>query len=194
VAVVSHDFWQRRLGGRADAIGRSVRFDGQDYALVGVLPEDVGPLEQAQDFFVAARWRPPTRKGPFFITVLGRVRKDADRAVAAEELHRINRRLFPIWRASYQHDRATWGMIDLKTHAVGDVRMTAGLALAAVGLVWLVACANASSLLIAPVASRPRELAVRAAPGGSRRRAVRLPMDESGLLASGGALVGVGIA
>ena len=194
VVVVSHEFWQRRLGGRAEAIGRSVRFDGQDYTLAGVLPQEVGPLEQAQDFFIAARWQTPTRKGPFFITALGRLRKSADPAVALEELHRINRRLFPIWRASYQDDHATWGTIDLKTHVVGEVRITAGLALAAVGLVWLVACANASNLLIARVASRRRELAVRAALGASRGRVVRLLLAESGLLACGAALLGVGIA
>jgi len=194
VVVVGHDFWQRRLGARADAIGRSVRFDGQDYTLAGVLPQEVGPLEQTQDFFVPAHWPPPTRKGPFFITVLGRLRAGADRALAVEELHGINRRLFPLWRASYQDDRATWGMIDLKTHIVGDARTTAGLALAAVALVWLIACANASNLLIARVASRRRELAVRAALGASRGRVVRLLLAESGLLACGAALLGVGIA
>ena len=194
VVVVSRDFWERRLGGRADAIGRPVRLDGENYTLAGVLPRDIGPLEQGQDFFVAARWQPPTRKGPFFITVVARLRGDTDRAAAIDELHAINRRLFPIWRASYQDDRATWGMIDLRTHVVGDVRITAGVALAAVGLVWLVACANASNLLIARVASRRRELAVRAALGASRGRVVRLLLAESGLLAATAALVGAGFA
>ena len=194
VVVVSHDFWRRRLGGRADAIGRALRLDGESYTLAGVLPRDAGPLEQGQDFFVPAQWTPPTRKGPFFIAVLARLPSGNDRAAAIDELHRINKRLFPIWRASYQDDRATWGLSDLKAHVVGDVRITAGLALAAVGLVWLVACANASNLLIARVASRRRELAVRAALGASRGRVVRLLLAESALLASAAAALGVGLA
>src|SRR5262249_52368857 len=79
------------------------------------------------------------------------------------ELYALHRRLFPLWRASYQDERATWSLMDLKAHVSGEVGTVAGVALAAVGLVWLIACANASNLLTARVASRRRELAVRAA-------------------------------
>ena len=191
VVIVSHGFWQRRLSGRSDVIGTPVRLDGSDYMLAGVLPRIVGPLEQAQEFFVAARWQTPPRKGPFFITTIARLRKDADRAAAAAELRAINRLIFPIWRASYQDDRATWSMMDLKAHVIGDVRTTAGLALTAVGLVWLLACANASNLLIARVASRRRELAVRAALGASRGRVARHLLAECGVLAVGAAVMGI---
>src|SRR5262245_14349929 len=190
--IVSDGFWRRRLGGRADAIGRPVRLDGSDYTVAGVLPRDVGPLEQNQDFFTAAQWDTPPRKGPFFITALGRL-KDRS-AAAAEELHAINRRIFPLWRVSYQDEKATWSMMPLKTHVTGDVTAIAGLALAAVTLVWLIACTNASNLLIARVTSRRRELAVRAALGASRARVIRHLLVESGLLAIGAALVGIVIA
>ena len=63
------------------------------------------------------------------------------------ELRAINRRIFPLWRSSYQDEKASWSLMDLKTHVTGDVGMIAGLALTAVGLVWLIACTNASSLL-----------------------------------------------
>ena len=194
VVIVSHGFWQQRLGGRGDAIGRAIRLDGTDYSLVGVLPQDVGPLEQRQEFFAAARWPPPPRKGPFFITALGRLRSESDRSVAADDLHAINRRMFPVWKVSYQDERATWGMMDLRSFVVGDVQTIAGLALAAVALVWMIACANASNLLIARVASRRRELSVRAALGASRSRVVRHLLTESGLLAMGAASVGIGLA
>jgi putative ABC transport system permease protein len=194
VVVVSHALWQRWLAGRADAIGKPVRLDGVEHTVVGVLPHAVGPLEQNQDFFVAVQWPPPQRKGPFFITVLGRLRDGVDRSAAAAELHGINRRLFPVWRSSYQDDRATWNMMDLKTYVVGDVERTAELAFIVVALVWLVACANASNLLIARVATRRRELAVRAALGASRARVIRHLLAESGLLASAAAILGLGIA
>jgi putative ABC transport system permease protein len=192
--IVSHGFWQQRLGGRPDVIGKPIRLDGSDYALAGVLPQLVGPLERRQEFFVAAQLNTPPRRGPFLYTVLGRLRKGAEPSAAASELRAINRRIFPLWQASYQDDKATWSMMDLKAFVVGDVATTAGLALAAVGLVWLIACANASNLLIARVTSRRRELAVRAALGASRERVVRFLLAESALLAMGAVVVGIVLA
>jgi putative ABC transport system permease protein len=192
--IISHSFWQRRLGGRPDVVGQAIRLDGSDYMIAGVLPQAVGPLERQQDFFAAAQWTTPPRKGPFFITALGRLRSEAGRRAAADELHAINRRIFPIWQSSYQDEKATWSMIDLKAYVVGDVQAVAGLAFGAVALVWLIACANASNLLIARVTSRRRELAVRAALGASRGRVVRHLLAESLLLALGSAAIGFGLA
>ncbi len=196
--IVSQSFWQQRLGGRADAIGKPVTLDGVDYTLTGVLPPTNGPLERGQHFFIAAQWPTPTRKGPFFITVLGRLRHgstdSADRAAAASELHAINRGLFEIWKSSYQDSRATWSMVDLRTFAAGDLQPVGALALAAVGFVWLIACTNASNLLIARVSSRRRELGVRTALGASRGRIVRYLLAESALLAIGAAAVGLALA
>ncbi len=192
--IVSHGFWQRRLGGRTDVVGKPIRLDGADYTVAGVLPPQIGPLERRQDFFIAAQWSTPRRKGPFFITALGRLRQGASRSAAASELHAINRRIFPIWQSSYQDDQATWSLMDLKEFVVGDVHTVAGLALAAVALVWLIASANASNLLVARVTSRRRELAVRAALGASRGRVVRYLLAESALLAVGAAAVGVALA
>jgi predicted permease len=193
--VLSHAFWRDRLGGRPDVIGTAIRLDAVDHIVTGVLPPAVGPLEARQDFFVAAQWTTPSRKGPFFIIALGRLREGATLDAARSELRAINKRLFPIWRSSYQDDRATWNLMDLKAHVVGaDVDTISGVAIAAVGLMWLIACANASSLLLARVVSRRRELAVRTALGASRGRVLRLLMAEGAVLAVGALVVGVAIA
>jgi predicted permease len=192
--IASHGFWQRRLGGRANVLGQPIRLDGADHILVGVLPPTLGPLEQDQEFFVPAQWETPPRKGPFFIRALGRLRKGPTPQAAASELRAINQRIFSLWQSSYQDEKASWGLVDLKQQIVGDVGNVAPIALAAVGLVWLIACANASNLLIARVTSRRRELAVRAALGASRGRVLRHLLAESGLLALGSAAVGVVLA
>jgi putative ABC transport system permease protein len=192
--VISEAFWRERLGARTDVIGRPIRLDGADYTLAGVMPRVMGPLERNQEFFIASQFEPPPRRGPFFYTVIARLKPGVDGAVAAEELHAINRRIFPIWQASYQDQKATWSMMTLQEHVAGDVNTVAGLALAAVALVWLIACANASNLLVARVTGRRRELAVRAALGASRGRVMRYLLTESAILALAAAAIGVGVA
>jgi predicted permease len=193
VAIADHAFWQQRLGGRPDAIGRPVVLDGAAYTLVGVMPPAAGPLERRFDAFLIQQFTPPTRKGPFFYSVIARLPDGADRRTATDELHAINRALFLIWKASYQDDKSTWNIEDLKTNLVGRVGTMASLALAAVALVWLIACANASNLMIARVTSRRQELAVRAALGASRGRVVRYLLAESCVLATGSAALGMGV-
>lgn len=192
--VASHAFWQQRLGGRAEAIGKPIKLDGAEHTVIGVLPSLAGPLERRQDLFVIQQFSAPQRKGPFLYSVIARIREGANPLVAASELRAINTRIFPIWKTSYQDDKATWGLEDLKTAIVGDVNAIAGLALASVALVWLIACANASNLLIARVTSRRQELAVRTALGASRGRVVRYLLAETALLATGAVVLGAGIA
>jgi predicted permease len=158
------------------------------------MPPAAGPLDQRFDLFLIQQFTPPQRKGPFFYSVIARLPPGADRGLATSELHTINRALFPIWKSSYQDDKATWNMEDLKTNLVGNVGTLAGLALAAVGLVWLIACANASNLLIARVTSRRQELAVRAALGATRGRVLRYLLAESAVLATGAVALGIGVA
>ena len=189
--IVSDSFWRQRLGSRTDIVGSAVRLDGADYTVAGVLPPKVGPFERRQDFFLAAQMPAPSRRGPFNYTVIGRLHAGVDRGAAAPELQAINRRIFPLWKSSYQNDKATWNLADLKARVVGNVETIAGLSLAAVGLVWLIACVNASNLLVARVTSRRRELVVRAALGASRARVLRPLFVESALLAAAAAALGV---
>ncbi len=189
--ILSDRFWRQRLGGGPDVLGRTIKLDSLDYAVVGVLPPGTGPLEFDQDYFVAAQWPAPRRKGPFFVTAIGRLPDAARAGAVAAELREINRRLFPLWQSSYQDQHATWAAMDLKAYLAGQFRSIAGLALAAVALLWVIACVNASNLLVARVASRRRELAVRAALGASRGRLVRYLLAESAVLAALAAAVGV---
>ena len=106
--IVSHAFWQQRLGGRPDALGQPVRLDGADFMLAGVLPRKVGPLEHGQEWFAVQQFKTPSRRGPFPFTVIARLRPGATPAAAAAELRAIDKRIFPLWKSSYQDDKATW--------------------------------------------------------------------------------------
>jgi putative ABC transport system permease protein len=194
VAVLTYPYWTRRFASDPAVLGRSITIDGASFTIVGVLQRTMGPLEHDVAVFTAARWPTPTRKGPFFTMVLGRLRADVSRAAAADALRATNVRLFPIWRSSYQDEKATWGMLDLKERVVGDVGSRLFFVLAAVACVLLIGCANAVNLLIARGLHRARELAIRGALGASRGRLLQHLLVEAGVLTGGAALVGVGIA
>ncbi len=194
VAVLTAAFWARRFASDPSVLGRALTIDGASYTIVGVLQKKVGPLERDVALFTAARWPVPKRKGPFFTMVLGRLRPDVSRATAVDMLHATNARLFPIWKSSYQDEKATWGLQDLKARVVGDVGSTLVVVLAAVGCVLLIACANVINLLVARAFNRSRELAIRSALGASRGRILQHLMVESGVLTAGAAAVGVGVA
>jgi putative ABC transport system permease protein len=193
-AVLTAAYWARRFASDPAVLGRTLTVDGSSYTVVGVLQKVVGPLERDVALFTVARWPPPKRKGPFFTMVLGRLRPGVSQAAAVDALRATNARLFPIWKTSYQDEKATWGMQDLKARVVGDVGSTLVVVLAAVGCVLLIACANAMNLLIARALSRSRELAIRSALGASRARLLQYLTVETGVLTAGAAALGVGIA
>jgi putative ABC transport system permease protein len=189
--VLSHGFWIRYLAGDEAAVGQAIQLDGRDFTVVGILGQEVGPLEQNREFFVARQFATPTRKGPFGLAVLARLTTGTDVTAAAEELRIINRRLFPIWQASYQDQNATWAMMDLKELVVGDVGTTLAIVLGAVGFVLLIASTNAANLLLARTLQRSRELAVREALGASRGRLLQHLLTETYLLMLASAVVGL---
>ncbi len=138
--------------------------------------------------------RAPTRKGPFFLQVYGRLRPGADPAAAERELRSLNTRLFPLWADSYQDRNASWGLMGVVEHARGDAGSLLGVLMAAVAMVLLISLTNAANLLVARVNARDRELAVRAALGATRGRIWSHLLVESALLAAAGAALGLGLA
>jgi putative ABC transport system permease protein len=194
LAVLTHVFWSRRFAADPAVVGQPLTIDGRSHTIAGVLQEDVGPLESGVALFTAANWPTPTRKGPFFLMTLARLRPGVSQEAATSALRATNARLFPIWRSSYQDEKATWGLQDLKSRVVGDVASMLFLVLAAVGCVLLIACANAVNLLVARALTRGRELAIRGALGASRARLALHSFAETTVLTLGSAAVGLGVA
>ena len=194
IAVLTEGYWSRRFGSDRSVLGRTITVDGESYTVVGVLEKTTGPLENDVALFTAARWPPPRRKGPFNTMAIGRLRPDVSPTAALEPLRATNAALFPIWKSSYQDEKATWGLQDLKSRVVGDTGSTFLLVLAAVAAVLLIACANAMNLLVARALDRRREWAIRGALGASHGRLLQHLGVESFVLAAGAAAVGLVVA
>jgi predicted permease len=194
IAVLTYRYWTRRFGADPGVVGRALTLDGESYTIVGVLENTDGPLEQPVSVFTAAHWAPPKRKGPFSTMALARLNPGVSRDAAVEEMRATTKQLFPIWRASYQDEKATWGLQDLKTRVVGNIGSTLFMVLAAVACVLLIASANAVNLLLARALERSRELAIRGALGASRARMVQALLAEAAVLTVAAAAVGLAVA
>jgi predicted permease len=194
IAVLTYRYWTRRFGADPAVVGRPLTLDGENYTIVGVLENTDGPLEQPVSVFTAAHWAPPQRKGPFSTMALARLNPGVSRGAAVEAMRATTKQLFPIWRASYQDEKATWGLQDLKTRVVGNIGSTLFMVLAAVACVLLIASANAINLLLARALERSRELAIRGALGASRARMVQALLAEAAVLTVAAAAVGLAVA
>jgi len=192
--VLSWRLWQRSFGGDPAILGAPIRLDGVEYVVVGILPSASGPLDATYDVFPVLQLDPPVRKGPFFLTLVGRLRAAVTPEAAAAELRAINRRIFPLWSSSFTDESASWGLMPLRAYVAGDSARPLLVLLGAVAFVLLVAVSNAANLMVARTAQRSHELAVRAALGATRRRIGRLFLAESLVLTFASAALGAGLA
>jgi predicted permease len=199
--LFSYEFWQRRFGGRPATVGTVVSIGERSFDLVGVLepgfellfPPGVN-IERAPDIWFPMRVNfaagSRVNVGP---RVIGRLKAGVSFEQAQQDVENIAadlRSQFPIKQTAGYHLRIEPMHQDL----VADVRETILALMGAVGFVMLIACANVANLLLVRAAARERELAVRAALGGSRLRLIRQLLAESVLLAIVAAIVGVGLA
>jgi putative ABC transport system permease protein len=193
VVVLSHALWQRRFGGDASVVGRTITLEGEPFTVVGIMP----PSFRFAPFWAttATLWRPlslSSRTGDRAgrsLRVFARLRDGVTREQAQAEASAIAARL----AAEYPASNAELGIsvVPLREKVVGGVRPTLWLLGATVALVLLIACVNVASLQIVRGTSRQKELAVRAALGAGRARLVWQMLAESLLLSAAGGMAGV---
>ena len=195
VMVLSHEFWQRRLGGRSDVLGLTLKTGDQPRSVVGVMPAGFTVVGQKTEYLI-----------PFGVTTeqmraavgrgnahgIARLRESVSLEQAFGEMKAIYadlEREFP-----QRNARRTVMLFTLQDQMVGELRPALYALSGAVALVLLIACVNVANLLLARSAARERELSMRTALGARRGRLVRQMLTESLALAAAGGVAGLAVA
>ncbi len=203
--ILGFDLWRSRFGADASIVGRTILLDGQAYDVVGVAPPGLYPswpgatarisfAARTQQVFVPRRMNAERagNRNSHVMGVVARLRDGVAIAEADQEMKALHARLAVQYPAANAGESAL--VTSLESEITGDVRPALLVLLAAVGLLLLLACANAASVLLARATSREREIAVRRALGASRSSIARLLVTESLLLAIAGGVAGCALA
>jgi predicted permease len=210
VAVLSHDYWQSRLGGDPGVLNRTMHVDGQPVTVVGVAPRGFHgttlgvrpqvylPLSMARQIghVVPGLNEFETNRRHHWLFVLGRVRPGDGAEAARAAINTVYQPIVrevetPLVEGLTEKEMAELRRSELtlapaargQSGLEGAVRTPLVLLFAVAGVVLLIACANIANLLLVRGAARGMEVAVRLSLGAPRRRVIMQLLTESMVLA-----------
>ncbi|MGD8276653.1 MAG: ADOP family duplicated permease [Gemmatimonadota bacterium] len=210
VAVISDGLWRSLFAAAPTAVGATLQMNGLDFMIVGIAPEGFRGSERLGDTDVwlpaptypllrhIEGWSVADRERGLFREILGRLRPGASAELARVQLGSVVDRLVAEWPEAngiYAEFRpVVFPGIGLAPYMRPYTERTMRLLLGVVGVVLLIACANAANLLLLRGAGRRGDVALRRALGATGGRLVRQHLVEALLLALGGGAVGVLVA
>ena len=202
VALITKSFWQKRLAGDPNVIGRSITLDGTAHTIVGVLPNmpatwfganPVAEVWTTKPFQLPGFSYERMMRGSSFLRVIGRMKP----GITIKQLLAALPSLDQSYRAQYLSkidSGLTTYLRTLPRDVTQNFRAGFVTLFAAVCFVLLIACSNVANLLLVRFSGRRREIALRMAIGASRSGIVRLFVFESLLVSVIAGAVGAFVA
>ena len=197
-AVLGWQTWQDRFAADPGIVGRDILLGGKSRRVVGVLSKSFTPppMFSIGEVYLPEEPSPTAPPWPFpfqWVRVVGRLKPGITREQAGAEATVIARR-DPALNTDDALNKAGPRLVPLTAYCRSGASDLFWLFLGAVGFLYVIACSNAASLMLARAVARRRELGVRLAMGGSRWQIARLLLAESLVLSLAGGAGGLAIA
>ena len=157
--VIGYGLWQRRFGGDARILNRTITLSGEPYTVVGIMrPEFTYPASQALDAWIPLSYFGPDyigrARGARFLSMLARLKPGVTPEQFRTEAAGIAARLAHTYPDNPSWDHAT--VQPIRDSIVGEVRRPLIVLVAAVALVLLITCVNIACLMLARASARQR--------------------------------------
>lgn len=194
--MLGHGVWERRFASDAGIAGRTLIINGKPVTVVGVLPASfdfasVFAPGRHIDLYFPFPLSAETNRWGNTMAIVGRLKPDVSAQQAAAELKVLGAQ---ITQAHPERNEFEGFVTPLAEHVRGRLRLPLVVLACSVGVVMLIVCANLSNLMLARMASRQKEVAIRAALGAGRGRLARQTLTEGVALSCCGAALGVVLA
>jgi predicted permease len=193
-AVLSHELWRSHFGGAEDILERTIRLNGVEYAIVGVMPAGFSYPEGDMGAWLPIDLAPrdESDRSDHYLAAVGRLAKGLGPNEARADLQRVARELQQDTPAAYPADaRWTIGLESLRHTQFGRMLVPLGLLMAAAASVLLIACVNVAIMSLLRAVARRREISIRLAIGATRRDVIRQLVIEAAVLCALGACGGL---
>lgn len=193
IAVLTDGFWQSRFGGDENAIGRTLRIEGEPFRVAAVLPTGFN-LDPQVSFYLPLGLRADdpawTDRGTSFGGwVVARLRDGTSVEQARNELSLVTEEL----RAEWGRTTPGAAVLTMRDWYAGDVSAPLMFLMGGVALVFLIACGNVAGLLLGRAEERGDEWALHMALGAGRGRLIRASLAQVFVLATLGGILGLGL-
>ena len=199
--LLSDSVWRDGFGADQNILGRSVRVNGNSYTVIGVMPRGFQfPLNAEKPQI----WIPivlgdsdkvRTKNEAHDYTIIARLKNEMSIAQATAELKVIQSDVVKLY--TDPHARENIESVEVESYRdsllEGNVRQALLALLAAASMLWIIACVNVTSLMLARANTLRREIAVRSAMGASRWRIMRQLLVQGAILSGTACVLGLGL-
>ncbi|MEJ7666478.1 MAG: ABC transporter permease [Hymenobacter sp.] len=190
--VLSHRAWQRYFASDRSILTTPLILDGRSHMVTGVAQPGFDFPDPQTEFWVPLVPTEMPTAGAMRVPMIARLSDDVSLETATAEANVIGAQIRRSPPADSELQRFT--VIPVNDQLVAPVRPALLVLFGTVAFVLLIACANVANLLLARTSNREREIAIRAALGGSRARLACQVLTETVVLAATGGLVAMVIA